>query len=46
MSHSPYKVLNELEKKYQDNYSASVLTLSKAILTEIDKEVKENKKKK
>ena len=37
---SPYKLLNELEKIMQDNYSATVLNLSKAIMTEINKEMK------
>ena len=37
---SPYKLLNELEKTMQDNYSVTVLNLSKAIMTEINKEIK------
>ena len=37
---SPYKLLNELEKTMQDNYSATVLNLSKAIMTEVNKEMK------
>lgn len=37
---SPYKLLNELEQTIQDNYSATVLNLSKAIMTEINKEMK------
>lgn len=36
---SPYKLLNELEKTIQDNYSATVLNLSKAIMTEVNKEI-------
>lgn len=40
---SPYKLLNELEKNIQDNYSASILNLSKEILTEINKEIKKKK---
>lgn len=41
---SPYKLLNELEKIMQDNYSATVLNLSKAIMTEVNKEIKGLKK--
>ena len=37
---SPYKLLNKLEKTMQDNYSVTVLNLSKAIMTEINKEIK------
>ena len=37
---SPYKLLNELEKTMQDNYSAIVLNLSKVIMTEVNKEIK------
>lgn len=37
---SPYKLLNELEQTIQNNYSATILNLSKAILTEVNKEVK------
>lgn len=37
---SPYKLLNELEQTMQNNYSATILSLSKAVMTEIDKEVK------
>ena len=37
---SPYKLLNELEQTMQANYSITVLNLSKAIMTEINKEIK------
>ena len=37
---SPYKLLNELEEQIQNNYSATILNLSKAIMTEINKEIK------
>ena len=37
---SPYKLLNELEQTMQNNYSATVLNMSKAIMTEINKEMK------
>lgn len=37
---SPYRLLNELEKTIQDNYSATILNLSKAIMTEVNKEIK------
>lgn len=39
-SDSPYKLLNELEKEIQNNYSATILNLSKALMTEINKEIK------
>ena len=42
---SPYKLLNELEKTMQDNYSATILNLSKAIMTEVNKEIKSLKEK-
>ncbi|QIG63424.1 hypothetical protein DAC20_199 [Bacteroides phage DAC20] len=37
---SKYKLLNNLESIYQQNYSATISSLSKAILIEIDKEIK------
>lgn len=37
---SPYKVLNELEQQIQNNYSTTVLNMSKALMTEINKEIK------
>ena len=37
---SPYKLLNELEEQIQNNYSVTVLDMSKAIMTEINKEIK------
>ena len=40
---SPYKLLNELEEQIQNNYSATVLNMSKAIMTEINKEIKDLK---
>lgn len=43
MASSPYKILNELEKEYQDNYSASILHLSKVVLKEISDEIKKKK---
>ena len=43
MANSPYKILNELEKEYQNNYSASILHLSKAVLKEISDKVKKKK---
>lgn len=39
-SGSPYKLLNELENTIQINYSASISHMSKAIMTEINKEIK------
>lgn len=38
-SESPYKLLNEFEKTMQNNYSATILNMSKAIMTEINKEI-------
>ena len=43
MANSPYKLLNELEKNYQDNYSASILHLSKVVLKEINDKIKKKK---
>ena len=43
MELSPYKLLNELEEEYQNNYSTSVLYLSKAVLNELSKEIKSKK---
>ena len=40
---SPYKLLNELEQQMQNNYSTTVLNISKAVMTEIDKEIKNSK---
>ena len=37
---SKYKLLNNLESIYQQNYSVTISSLSKAILIEIDKEIK------
>lgn len=37
---SPYKVLNDLEQQIQNNYSATILSMSKALMTEISKEIK------
>ena len=37
---SPYRLLNELEEQIQYNYSATVLNMSKAIMTEVNKEIK------
>ena len=37
---SPYKVLNELEQQIQDDYLAIVLNMSKAIMTEINEEIR------
>ena len=37
---SPYKLLNELEREIQNNYSATILNLSKAVMTEVNKEIK------
>ena len=41
---SPYKLLNELEKQIQNNYSATVLNMSKAIMTEVNNKIKDLKK--
>lgn len=40
---SYYKLLNNLEDIYQQNYSATVLGMSKAILVEVSKEAKKKK---
>ena len=40
---SPYKLLNELEETIQNNYSASILNLSKAVLKEMSDEIKREK---
>lgn len=37
---SKYKLLNNLENIYQQNYSVTISNLSKALLIEIDKEIK------
>lgn len=40
---SNIKVLHNLKNDYQRNYSHTILNMSKAILTEIDKELKKKK---
>lgn len=40
---SNVKVLHNLKNDYQKNYSHTILNMSKAILTEIDKELKKEK---
>lgn len=42
---SPYKLLNELEQQMQDNYSITVLSMSKAVMTEVNKEINKIKDK-
>ena len=40
---SYYKILNNLEDTMAKNYSSTILGMSKAILIEVDKEVKSKK---
>ena len=42
---SPYKLLNELEQNMQNNYSVTILNISKAVMTEVNKEINKIKNK-
>lgn len=41
---SNIKVLHDLKRDYQTNYSHTILNMTKAILIEIDKELNKDKK--